>query len=90
MKRLRDSSYIHLVSMLRRYRKASGLSQGELARRLGKPQSWLSKIESGERRLDVVEFLRVCGAAGIDAKSFLDELRVAMGLASTPSKRGAN
>lgn len=86
MKRLRDSSYIHLVSMLRRHRVASGLSQGDLARRLGKQQSWVSKIESGERRLDLVEFLRLCEAAGIDAASFLDDLRVAMGLAPS-SKR---
>ncbi len=87
MKRLRAPSYIHLVSMLRRYRKASDLSQDELAKRLGKPQSWVSKIESGERRLDLVEFLRLCETAGIDGKSFLDELRTAMGFASSLSKR---
>lgn len=72
--------------MLRRYRTASGLSQEELARRLGKRQSWVSKIESGERRLDLVEFLHVCQAAGLDAKSFIEELRVAMGLSSATSK----
>lgn len=36
-------------------RKDTGLTQAEVARRLGKPQSFVSKIESGERRVDFVE-----------------------------------
>lgn len=42
---------------MRAAREAAGVTQGELARRLGKPQSFVSKAEMGERRLDVVEFL---------------------------------
>lgn len=42
---------------MRAARKARGITQEELARRLGKPQSYVSKAEMGERRLDVVEYL---------------------------------
>jgi len=42
---------------MRAAREARGITQQELARRLGKPQSYVSKAEMGERRLDVVEFL---------------------------------
>lgn len=42
---------------MRAAREARGITQQELARRLGKPQSYVSKAEMGERRLDVVEYL---------------------------------
>lgn len=42
---------------MRAARQARGITQQELAKRLGKPQSYVSKAEMGERRLDVVEFL---------------------------------
>lgn len=47
-------------------RKAVGLTQQDLANRLNKPQSFVSKYERGERRLDVVEFLAVVRAIGVD------------------------
>jgi len=52
-------------------RKGAGLSQSELAERLGKPQSFVSKFERGERRLDVVEFRQVADAIGIEPLRFL-------------------
>ena len=47
-------------------RKAAGLTQHALARRLKKPQSFVAKYEGGERRLDVVEFITIARALGAD------------------------
>lgn len=60
--------------MLFREREAAGLTQAELAARLGRPQSFVSKYESGERRLDVVEFLEVASGIGADALALVREL----------------
>ena len=48
--------------LLRQLRKEAGLTQVELARRLRRPQSFVSKYEIGERRLDVIELRTVCRA----------------------------
>ena len=61
-----DPAYMAFLKRLRRARTEAALSQTEAARRLGKPQSFVSKCESGERRVDVVEllaFARVYGVA---------------------------
>lgn len=47
-------------------RHSKNLTQAELARRLGKPQSFISKVELGERRLDVLEFIHFVQALGED------------------------
>ena len=60
--------------MLVQARKQSGLTQIQLAKRLSRPQSFVSKVERGERRLDVVEFLEVAKALGADAFSLLKAL----------------
>jgi transcriptional regulator with XRE-family HTH domain len=59
-------------------RKDQGLTQVELARRLHRPQSFVSKYEHAERRLDVVEFLEIVRAMGLDPCAFLRTLE-AMG-----------
>lgn len=57
-------------------RQSKGLTQTEIAARLGKPQSFVSKYESGERRLDVVEFLEVCQALSIKPNSILNKIDI--------------
>jgi transcriptional regulator with XRE-family HTH domain len=52
-------------------RKKAGLSQAQLATRLSRPQSFVSKFERGERRLDVVKFKTIAEALDIDALRFL-------------------
>jgi transcriptional regulator with XRE-family HTH domain len=60
---------------LTRERRKAGKTQAEVARRLGRPQSYISKYEGGERRLDVVEFLDIADAVGFDPVAFLKRLR---------------
>lgn len=60
-----------LQVLLRQVRVEAGLRQSDLAQRLGKPQSFISKYESGQRRLDLVELREVCAAAGIRLQEFV-------------------
>lgn len=68
-KSLRSSEHRALCALLTEAREQAGLSQTELARRLGKPQSFVSKYEGGERRLDLIEFIGVAKALGTDPTS---------------------
>lgn len=52
-------------------RKSAGLTQTDLSKRLRRPQSFVSKFERGERRLDVPEFIEVTEAVGVDAVKIL-------------------
>jgi transcriptional regulator with XRE-family HTH domain len=60
--------------LLAEARRAAGLTQAQLARRLSKPQSFVSKYERGERRLDVSEFIEVAEALGLDAAKEVERL----------------
>jgi len=55
-------------------RKTAGLTQVEVAERLGQPQSYVSRYERGGRRLDVVEFLKVAEVMGVDPRGLIDKL----------------
>ena len=66
--------YSRFRALLIDARKKAGLSQAELAKRLAKPQSFVSKFERGERRLDVIEFRAVAQALGLDALRVLRRL----------------
>ena len=69
-----SNDYQMVIKALREARIASRITQEELASAFGRPQSFIAKVESGERRLDVVEFVRFCRAVNIDPVSFLDRL----------------
>jgi transcriptional regulator with XRE-family HTH domain len=60
MPSIHSPEYIELVTNLRNARKRKGLAQAELASLLGKPQSFISKVETCERRLDVLETIEWC------------------------------
>ena len=49
-------------------RRRDGLSQRELGARLRVPHTWVAKVESGERRIDLVEFAWFCAACGAEAQ----------------------
>ena len=60
-----DPQHLEFAARVRALRAGLGLTQVELAKRLGKPQSYLSKIESCERRVDVIEALSICKVLGV-------------------------
>lgn len=73
-KSIYTSRYEKLLGLLREERRAAGLTQQDVADRLDKPQSYVSKYESGERRLDVIEFLDVTQAIGADPAGMISRL----------------
>ena len=73
---LRDQRYLEVVSRLRLARRSAGLRQLDLARLLRRDQTFVSKYETGERRLDLLETLDVCAALRVNlAQVVPDELR---------------
>jgi len=74
VKTLRSPEHRALCALLVAARRKAGLNQTELAKRLGRPQSFIAKLEGGERRLDVVEFLAVTRAIGADPLRILRAL----------------
>lgn len=62
------------LSLVRQMRVDAGLRQADLARKLGEPQSFVSRYESGERRLDVLELRQICGVLGVSLTEFIKRL----------------
>ena len=60
-----------LAALLRSVRSEAGLTQAEVAERLEQPQSFVSKYESGERRLDLIELRQICKAMKISLADFV-------------------
>lgn len=69
-----DARYRRLIEALADARKNAGVTQVGLAQRLGKRQQFVSKYESGERRLDAVEFVDIARALGLDAATLVSEI----------------
>jgi len=66
--------YRRLRALLTEARKTAGLTQVELSVQLDRPQSFVSKVERGERRLDVIEFLEMARVLRLDVVAFLHQL----------------
>jgi transcriptional regulator with XRE-family HTH domain len=69
-----DLRYRRMLAVLIDARRNAGLSQADVADRLGKPQQFVSRYELGERRLDVFEFVDVAEALGLDSVSELSKI----------------
>jgi len=67
-----------LVTLLREVRIEAGLTQMELAVRIERDQTFVSKYESGQRRLDVLEVREICQAVGITLEGFVNRLEKAL------------
>ena len=76
MKSLHTQEYDHFRHLLVNARLASNRTQVEVAEKLGRPQSFVAKYEGGERRLDVVEFIRVCDALDVDPHFVIEEMQI--------------
>jgi len=71
VKTIRSSGHEALREALIAARKAAGLTQEQLAKRLKQHQSFVARVESGERRIDVVELVVLARAIGADAVDLL-------------------
>lgn len=72
-------AYQAAIAELRRAREQAGVTQRELARRLGKPVSFVNKIEIKERRLDVVELIAIARALAIAPDDLIGRMSDAVG-----------
>jgi len=79
MKSLRSTEHQKLVALLTSARTKAGMTQQQLAERLGKPQSYVAKYEGGERRVDVVEFLAIAEVLDFDPARAVREVAAKYG-----------
>lgn len=70
--------YSLFLELLRRAREDKGLTQADLAERLEETQSFISKVERGERRIDIVELRAFCQAIGIGFSTFISRIDKAL------------
>lgn len=68
---IHDSRYRWVIEQLIEARKRAALTQQAVADRLGKPQQYVSRYETGERRLDIFEFMDVALALDVDAVALM-------------------
>jgi transcriptional regulator with XRE-family HTH domain len=78
--------YRIVANLIREVRLEAGLKQTELADRLAITQSVVSKYESGERRLDLLEIRRICSVCGVPLAAFIQRLETR--LAREPNASG--
>ena len=78
MSKREDADERTLLALLRAARREAGMRQVDLADRLRRPQSYVSKYESGERRLDLLELRQICNALGISLEAFVRKLESAI------------
>lgn len=69
-----SSEYQLVIKSLREARMQKGITQVKLAQALKRPQSFVAKVESGERRLDVIEFAYIARLLGIDPALLLQKI----------------
>ncbi|QRN35110.1 helix-turn-helix domain-containing protein [Pectobacterium brasiliense] len=69
-----SNEYQSVIKILREARIEKGMTQENLANALGRPQSFVAKIENGERRLDVVEFAHIAHLLSVDTSTVLEKI----------------
>lgn len=71
---LRSTNYRTIIANLKRAREGAGVSQIELSRRLAKSENFIVRIETGERRLGIVEIVEIAHALGANPEHFFSVL----------------
>jgi transcriptional regulator with XRE-family HTH domain len=74
LKSLRSPDHQRLIALLVAARAKAGMTQQQLADRLGRPQSFVAKYEGGERRIDLIEFVAIAHALEFDAARAVREI----------------
>ncbi|MFC5343380.1 helix-turn-helix domain-containing protein (plasmid) [Brevundimonas staleyi] len=70
--------YRTAIEAIQQARVGQDLSQQALATRLKKPRSFINKIENLERRLDILEFIAIAKALGLDPRDLIDRVTKAL------------
>jgi transcriptional regulator with XRE-family HTH domain len=78
-KTLQSAKHDALIKLLTAKREAAGMTQAELAKKLGEYQSFVARLESGQRRVDIVEFLKLAEVLGFDPAKEITLLRKCSG-----------
>ncbi len=87
-KSLKSPEYARLIAALVAVRKGAGVRQQALAKKLGRPQSFIAKYEGGERRIDVIEFIAIARALGADPVGLFREFVTGQGRVSRKRAAG--
>jgi len=77
-KSIHSAQYAVFLKVLKKAREDAGLSQVQLARKIGETQTFISKCERGERRIDVIELRTFCRAFGVTLKQFVSAVERAI------------
>lgn len=85
-KSIHKSEYSILLRRLRALRTAAGLTQVDLSAALQRPQSYVSDVERGSRRMDLLQLRELCQACGQSLTEFVDEFEQELGEVK-PSRR---
>ncbi len=75
---LHSNDYTTFLRLLKQVREDAGLTQADLAKRIKQTQTYVSKSERGERRVDLIEMRLICNALKLDFGSFIGKLDVAL------------
>jgi transcriptional regulator with XRE-family HTH domain len=73
-KPIHRAEYDIVRNLIREFRLGAGVKQAELSEALGKPQPYISAIETGNRRIDIVEIRDICRVLDITLPNFVDAL----------------
>ena len=89
-KAIYSPEYQHVKELFIKLRETAGLTQRELAERLDREYSMIGRIETGQRRVDIVEFYWICEKIGVDARVAYRQLIDRIEASAEPGKKAAD